>query len=156
MGIGRRRNRHVEIIDEMIESLRELQAALPELERRNRFQAAGDGFSGSSGGVSGGGGGISNPTERAALQRAPADPVRQWTNEALTQLSNAREAIMVADNRRRLVFSVVGADLEPEACQNPACGDVTAAPLRDGRCPACYQFRRRNGAERSPRRKVSA
>lgn len=145
-------------IDRMVEALGLLRRALPEFERRNRLAAGADGYPGSSMG-GGGSGGIGRPTERAALTRPPADPVRTWTREAVEALESAARSIATAESRRRLVLDSGGlsGQAEPDrACENPSCGTLTREPLRDGRCPACYQWRRRNGgAERSGRR-VSA
>lgn len=140
----RNTRQYVEDIDRMIDSLTALRRALPELERRNRHEVGGDGYpSGGVGGASGGG--ISKPTERAALSRRPADPVRRWSREILTELDRAAVAISAADGRRRLAFAGIDAD-RCIVCNEP---EQPGAPLRDDRCPKDYQYRRRNGTDRN-------
>lgn len=143
--MNRRIRQQIETIDQMIEALTAIRRALPELERRNRFAAGGDGFPGSSSGGFGGSGEVSRPTERAALAKRPVDPVRGWTKDVFARLNDAAGAIAIADSRRQLIFEQYGPVDEPERCEN--CSGA-ATRLRDGRCDACYTFRRRNGVER--------
>lgn len=144
-------NRHtrqrLESIDRMVEALTALRRTLPELERRTRYAAGGDGYPGSTGGGASAGT-ISKPTERAALGRKPDDPVRRWSRTLVAQLDAAAAAIHEADNLRRLVFTTGPAEAVDSCvvCHEP---EQAGAPLRDGRCPADYQYRRRNGVDRS-------
>jgi hypothetical protein len=142
-------------IDRMVETLLAVRQALPELERRNRYAAGADGYPASSMGSSGHAT-FGRPTERAALSRPPVDPVRIWTRDALGALERAGRCIATVESCRRLVLDSGGLSIEavdsPRVCGNPSCRALTAEPLRDSRCPACYQWRRRNGSERQGRR----
>lgn len=148
--LDRRTRQVAESIDRMVDSLQSMRRALPELERRTRFQAGGDGYPALSMGGGGGAGGIGRPTERAALTRPVSDPVRKWTRDALEQLQAAARAIEVADGRRRLVLGS-GPAPEPDRCVVCDEPENPAAPLRNDRCPKDYQYRRRHGVDRGAR-----
>lgn len=136
----------------MLRSLQEIRRALPELERRNRYAAGGDGFSIGSSSVgiasTGGSAGIAAPTERAALTRKPLDPVRDWSKEMLFQLETASKAIERADNKRRIIFDGDGPPVDFDAVNACDICGKQSDELKTGRCPADYQFRRRNGFDR--------
>lgn len=132
-------------VDEAIDVLMRFRRALPELDRRTRYAAGGDGYPSSSFGSSGQRGAVSTPTEQAALSGPAHDPVRLWTRDALRSLTKIASLARDIDNALGLALAG-GEPVSLTSCEE--CGRE-AGSLRRGLCDACRKRAERRRAATS-------
>jgi hypothetical protein len=132
--MNQRSRQAVEQCERIMAAFTRLQALMPEIERRTRFTAGGDGFSSSSFGMSGQVGAVSQPTERAALSRPLDDPIRRWSRDVIRLIDKADRTATELTNLLALL-------VDDHECRD--CRRNDAPRLVAGRCDACRMRARR-------------
>ena len=132
--------------DDVIEAMTRLRADLPELMRRSEHEAR-DGYPASSIGGGSGSTAINRPTENAALAPPLPDPIRSHVKRVVALLGQTSRNATSLNGLRIIVLDVGEAQPRSiETCGN--CRDIESRRLRDERCWACFEYRRRTGRER--------
>lgn len=142
----------------MVNDLEALAKSGPELIARARYGLR-DGYPTSSMG-GGGGKGVSDPVGQLVVADKGNDPIRQSAKEMKAALERARRDLSCAVNAMKAAQpisqdkTIPTRESQASVCVNPYCGELALWKDRTtpkaGRCPACYEYRRRTGLERVP------
>ena len=140
--MNRRTQRAMDNCDLIIEAMQQTKAALPELMRRNRHQVR-DGYPTTSFPSGGGGGLKASSVETTALSKPVPDPVGKAIRDLLAVLDVMTKEAINIENRRRVALH------NPTPAYTPCMNCARSMPISgDGRCDACYRYKRRNGQDR--------
>lgn len=131
--------------DDVIRAYSRLRADLPELLRRSEH-AVRDGYPTTSLGASGGANAVNRPTESTALAGKVPDPVRSGVKRMLALLSESTRDATSLETLRESIMGSGGVQTQLETCDT--CGDAERRRLRDHRCWACFEYKRRTSRER--------